>query len=173
MAKNIVIYIDAMIMPDKNAAAQRATAICKSLIDIGKKPVVVGLTTEIDKKTTILDSYKNYNGIDCYAVKYPKSVKEWINRMTTIKPFLEVIDKYGIGNIHSIIAMDYEVIALYRLKKYCQKNNIKLIADSVEWYGKSRLKFPMNIVKDLDTKIRMEYLYLKLDYMICISRYLV
>lgn len=172
MDKDVVLYIDAMIMPDKNAAAQRATAVCKSFIDIGKRPVIIGLNTDIDSNTNILETLENYYGIDCFAIKYPVSVKEWLSRMTTIKPFIDVIHKYGKENIHSIVAMDYEVIALTRLKRYCDKNDIHLIADSVEWYGKSKLKFPMNVVKDLDTKLRMGYVYPRLDYMICISEYL-
>ncbi|MPM13905.1 hypothetical protein SDC9_60265 [bioreactor metagenome] len=172
MGRKVVLYIDAMIMPDKNAAAQRATAICKSLIDIGKKPVIVGLKKDINHNISVLETLENYSGIDCYAVKYPVSIKEWLDRMITIKPFIDVVHRYGKENIHSIIAMDYEVIALYRLRKYCDRNNIRLIADSVEWYGKSKLKFPINIVKDLDTAFRMKYVYPKLDYMICISHYL-
>lgn len=172
MTKNIVLYIDAMIMPDKNAAAQRATAICRSLIDIGKTPIVIGLDNEITSKDTILKTQKEYDNIKCYSVKYPKTIPEWLCRMTTIKPFIEVMKVYGIENIHSIIAMDYEVIALYRLKKLCKRNDIKLVADSVEWYGKSSLPFPMNIVKNIDTKLRMEYFYPKLEYMICISSFL-
>ncbi|MEG0155143.1 MAG: glycosyltransferase [Lachnospiraceae bacterium] len=172
MKKDIVLYIDAMIMPDKNAAAQRATAICKSLIDIHKKPVVIGLDNDIEQKTPIEDTKKQYSGIDCYAVKYPESITEWLIRMTTIKPFIKIMKIYGIDRIHSIIAMDYEVTALFRLRMFCKNHNIKLIADSVEWYGKSRLPFPMKIAKNLDTNIRMKCLYPKFENMICISSYL-
>lgn len=172
MGKKIVICIDAMILPDKNAVAQRAIAICKALIDTGKKPIIVGLDSHMKQNNPILETLENYYGIDCYAVKYPVSVKEWLIRMITIKPIIDVIHKYGKENIHSIIATDYEVIALIRLIKYCHSNNIRLIADNVEWYGKSRLKFPINIVKNLDTKIRMEYVYPRLKYMICVSKYL-
>lgn len=172
MCKNVVLYIDAMIMPDKNAAAHRAAAICKSMMDMDMHPVIIGLEPEISNHISIKDTKKNYFGIDCFAVKYPKKKTEWLRRMVTIQPFLQVMNLYGIETIHSIIAMDYEVIALNRLRKYCKKKNIKLIADSVEWYGKSSLPFPMNIAKDIDTKLRMEHLYPRLDHMICISTYL-
>lgn len=170
--KGIILYIDAMIMPNGNAAAQRANAICQSLIDLGYQPVVVGLDNDINENINVIDTKKTWNGIDCYAVTYPITVKQWINRMVTIKPFIEVMKKYGIENIKGLIAMDYESISLLRLKRYCKKNDIKLIADSVEWYGKSHLPFPKNIVKDFDTSIRMKFIYPKMEYMICISRYL-
>jgi glycosyltransferase involved in cell wall biosynthesis len=126
----------------------------------------------MEGKSDILKTLQVFNDIECYAVKYPTSTLQWLNRMWTIKPFIKIMNIYGINNINSIIAMDYEVIALYRLKKYCEKNGIHLIADSVEWYEKSRLRFPMNIAKNVDTKLRMEYLYPKIKNMICISKFL-
>lgn len=170
--RRTILYIDAMIMPNGNAAAQRASAICQSLIDLGYQPVVVGLDNDLSDNIKVIDTKKTWNGIDCYAVAYPKTVKQWINRMVTIKPFIEVMKNYGIENIIGLIAMDYESISLLRLKKYCKKYDIKLIVDSVEWYGKSHLKFPKNIVKNFDTTIRMKFIYPKMENMICISRYL-
>lgn len=72
----------------------------------------------------------------------------------------------------AIICYNYPAVALWRLKNQCQSINVKFIADVTEWFGPSNKRFPLNIVKDIDTKLRMEYIHRRLEYLICISRYL-
>lgn len=172
MKRDIVIYLGAMVMPDGNAGAQRTVSLCKSLIDIGYKPVVIGLSKDDSIQKNIINTKRCYQSIEYFEIKYPHSIIEWIRRMCKIRQFIDVIKYYGINRIHSIIAIDYEMIALYRLKHFCEKNEIYLIADSMEWYEKSALSFPMNIVKDIDTYVRMKFLYKKIPNAICISKYL-
>lgn len=160
-----------MIMPDKNAAAHRATAVAKSIKDIGYVPVILGLDHRL-LSDNVIDTKVEHFGIDCFCVRYPKTRLEWVNRILTIKPILEIIHHYGEQNIKAIIALDYESIPLYRLKKLCSHKGIKIIADTVEWYGKSKLPFPMNLVKDIDTWLRMKIIYPRIRYMLCISKYL-
>lgn len=171
MIKGYVIYIGEMIMPDKNAAAQRAIAVAKSIKDIGYTPVILGLS-HTPPSNNIIDTKIKHFGIDCFCVKYPKTTIEWLNRILTIKPILEVIEHYGEKNIKAIIALDYEAIPLYKLNKLCNRKSIRLIADTVEWYEKSNLHFPKNLAKDIDTWLRMRVIYPRLKYMICISKYL-
>ncbi len=171
MSKNYVIYIGEMIMPDKNAAAQRVTSVAKSIQDIGYTPVVLGLSNNM-VSSNVIDTKTTYNEIECFCVQYPKSKLEWFNRIISIKPIEQIVKYYGQDSIKAIIALDYESIALYRLDRFCKKNNIKLIMDNVEWYQKSKLHFPMNLAKNLDTRFRMQIIYPRAEYMICISKYL-
>lgn len=170
--KKYVLYIGAMVMPDKNAGAQRAMSLAKGIRDIGYNPVIIGLSYEKNVTENILDTKACYQGIDCFSIVYPKTVKQWLNRMSSIKDFDKIINYYGKDKIHSIIAIDYEIFALYRLQRYCKQNRIYLIADNMEWYEKSTLPFPQNCVKDFDTFWRMKKFYPKLKNKICISRYL-
>lgn len=159
-------------MPDRNAGAQRAMSLAKSIFNAGYTPVIIGLSYEENMPRNILETKKEYQGITCYAIPYPKTIKQWLKRMTSIRDFCKIMNYYGKDNIHSIIAIDYEIIALYRLKQFCKDYGIFLIADNMEWYEKSTLPFPQNIVKDVDTFLRMKKFYPKLKNKICISRYL-
>lgn len=170
--KKYVLYIGAMVMPDQNAGAQRTMSLAKSIRDVGYTPVIIGLSYEENMPLNILETKKIYQGIESYAIPYPKTIKQWLKRMVSINEFCKIISHYGKNNIHSIIAIDYEVIALYRLRKLCNDCGIFLIADNMEWYEKSTLAFPKNFVKDLDTFWRMKIFYPKLKNKICISRYL-
>lgn len=167
-----ILYIGAMIMPDRNAGAQRARSILKSIQEIGYQGVVVGLDNQLPSGSDVLSTKAVYHGTDCYCVRYPATVGEWLNRMWTIQPFVQVMEAYGIENFKAVLAIDYEVAALCRLRHFCRKHDIALIADSMEWYEKSDLPFPRNLVKDLDTSLRMKWLYPKFKNMICISQYL-
>lgn len=170
--KDYIIYLGTIFLPDKNAAAQRAMSICKSYRDLGRKPIIIGVSNEINHSEDILNTYSNHQGFDTYSMLYPKTSFEWTKRLYSIKQIIQVINKYGAENIHSIVVMDYMSIALYRLMKYCSKNDIRIVIDTVDWFNKSEYKFPKNKVKDLDTIIRMKYLHNKTNYMIAISQYL-
>ncbi len=169
--RKYVIYIGAMVMPDKNAGAQRAMSLCKTIKACGYTPIVIGLQ-EGDVSSNILQTQAVYQGITAYCLPYPSTVGSWLKRMTSVKDFITVMEQYGLENIHSIIAIDYEIIALYRLKHFCKKHNIFLAADNMEWYERSDFMFPKNLVKDLDTYLRMKVFYPKLKNKICISRFL-
>lgn len=170
--RKYVIYIGTAFLPDKNAAAQRAMMICKSYRDNGKIPIIIGFNKEFNGDLDICKSLKDYENIQYYSMRYPRTTKEWIKQLYSIDQFTKVINRYGIDQIHSIVVMDYMFIALWRLNRFCESNNIKLVVDAVDWFNKSNYKFPKNIIKDLDTSIRMKYIYKKMKYMIVISSYL-
>lgn len=165
-----VIYIGTVFLPDKNAAAQRAMMICNSYKVIGRTPIIIGVNE--NDGTDLLSSYCEYNGIATYSMKYPYTNSEWLRRFYDISSIVTVIEKYGANNIDSLIIMDYMAPALWRVMKYCSKRNIRVVIDTVDWFSKSLYKFPKNIIKDIDTKIRMKYLHNKTKYMITISEYL-
>ncbi|MDF2538634.1 MAG: glycosyl transferase group 1 [Herbinix sp.] len=170
--RKYVIYIGAMVMPDKNAGALRAAALSKTLVEIGYKPIIIGLDYNIPEGKNILSTHKKYYGIDCYAIPYPDCINEWLHRMVSIGSFCEVMKQYGISRIYAVIAMDYEALSLIRLNHFCRKHGIYLIADNMEWYEKSGFPFPKNRIKDWDTNLRMKRIYPHMKNMICISRFL-
>lgn len=170
--RNIVIYIGSIFLPDKSAGAHRSIALSKSFRDLGYRVVIVGMQEGLKSSSPVIESKSECAGFETYAVPKPVSIRDWIHHTVSIREFVKVVEFYGEENIHSIVAMEYESIALLRLSQYCNTKKINLIADAEEWYEKSRLKFPMNVAKDLDTFVRMHYVYpRKIDNMICISRF--
>ena len=83
-----------------------------------------------------------------YEMKYPKNNSSWLKMLINIKEITKIIEYYGRANIKAIIMMDYFSVALYRINKYCKNNNIKIIADTVDWFEKSNYNFPKNIIKN-------------------------
>lgn len=165
-----VIYMGVVFMPDGNAAAQRALAFGKLVKHAGYSPVVLGMCNQaVDN---VLSTKMRYEDIEVFSMPYPKSISGWMRMITSISDIRCVIENLGKENIKAIIAMDYFSFALARLMGYCKKNNIDLIVDTVDWFVKSQYKFPKNIIKNLDTKIRMEVLNFHAQKMITISSFL-
>ncbi len=166
-----IIYTGVLFMPDKNAASQRAIAISKLIEKCGYVPIIVGMNPDITEDN-IIKTEKVYMGIKYYEMKYPNSSFKWIKMLFDYKKIIGIIDFLGRNNCKAIIAMDYFSPALNSLMKYCNKNKLKLILDSVDWFGKSNYAFPKNIIKNIDTFIRMRILNKRSDYLIVISKYL-
>lgn len=168
--KDTIVYIGSFFLPDKSAGAQRALSLSKSFRDLGYNVILVGM--EERKNYDIEKSKILCEGFEAYSVPKPNSIRQWVHHTISISEYKLLIEKIGIYRIKAIVTMEYEAIALWKLERYCSKHGIALIADAEEWYEHSRLPFPMNIGKDVDTFLRMRYVYpFRINNMISISRF--
>lgn len=172
MQRDQILYIGSFDIREGNAGAQRALSLSRAFIRYGFRVAAVGLGGDVKHGTPVLSTRFCCRDVDCYAVRRPLSLVGWLRRITTIRPFVEVANYYNAGRIFAVVAMDYEILPLIRLKIWCRKNGAVLICDSVEWYEKSRLPFPARVVKDLDTRLRMSWFYPRAQAMVTISRFL-
>ena len=170
--RNHVIYLGVCSLPDKNAQANRAMAICRLFKDKGKEIIVIGDTKEALTSNDVLETRFAYGSVSCFLMPYPKSRKEWLARVTDASSVIEIIEYYGVNNIDILILGEYYSVVCIKLMRYCEKNNVKVIFDTVDWFS-MRLTFSVDsLIKNLDTFIRMRVLHKKAKYMITISSYL-
>lgn len=168
--KGTVIYIGGFELPDKNAAAHRVLSNAKIFKELGYTTVFVDVNKKLNFKSSIEKTNRIVQGFECWSVPYPKTKNEWIKYLVNIDSIITVCEKYK--DIKFLVAYNYQAISLNRLRKYCKIQNIKIIADSTEWYcsrGKSIAYF---LLKGLDTFYRMRIVQKKLDGLIVISTYL-
>lgn len=171
--RDIIVYIGSIFLPDKSAGAQRALSLSKSFRDIGYQVVIVGMEEGLASSVDILQTKRECQGFDTYAVPAPHHLSDWVCHSFSIKSFIKILQAYGLQRIHSVVAMEYEAFALSKLSVFCKRHGIHLIADAEEWYDRSSLPFPLNLGKDIDTHHRMYHVYpKKIRHMICISRFL-
>ncbi len=170
--RNTVIYIGSYFLPDKSAGAQRALSLSKTFRELSYNVILVGMEENQDYGTNILDTRSECEGFESYSVPKPLTIKNWIHHSVSISEYEQLMKKIGTDKILAVVVMEYEAIPLWKLKRFCDKYGIALIADAEEWYEHSHLPFPMNIGKDFDTFLRMHFVYpFNIDYMICISRF--
>lgn len=152
---NRVLYIGGFEMPDKNAAAQRVLAISKALRVCGYSVSFYGITKSGDFNGMV-------DGFEYEALSYPNGAKEWA--------------KYAIGDgiveyvrekkPSLVLTYNYPAIAQERLVRFCRKSGIKVVGDITEWY------MPSDIIRKVDTALRMRWSNKHLDGIISISRFL-
>ena len=169
-SRKYVIYMGVIFIPAGNAAPQRAYAMAKMIKKCGYSPVIVGMHKNENRDVLATEQFKN--DISIYSMSYPTTILSWLRTLYSIQDLCTVINHLGKENIKAIIAMDYYSIALLRIINLCQKHNIIFVADAVDWFAKSQYKFPKNFIKDIDTFIRMQWIYKQKINLIAISKYL-
>lgn len=141
-------------MPDGNAAAQRVLSVALSL-RTDYCVSFLGLTHG--------DNFSGrFAGFDYINLPYPSKIKDWVMHLTGERE-LGYIKKI---NPDIVIAYNFPAIGLHRITEYCRKRKIKIIGDITEWYH------PHNVLKWLDTTLRMRVFNKRVDGLIVISRFL-
>lgn len=170
MKKGTIIYIGGFELPDKNAAAHRVLSNGKILRKNGYKVVFIGIDKNLSYYSAVADTRKVIQEFDCWFVPYPNTNTQWINYLSSIKTFVEVTKNYS--NIKAVICYDYQAIAFLRIKLFCRKNNIKILADCTEWYSTKGAAITFKIIKGIDTFLRMKVIQKHIDGLIVISYFL-
>ena len=155
-----LLYIGGFDLPDNNAAAQRVISNAKVFRELGYEVKLVGL----DKTPSVLE----YAGFQCVNLKYPVSFKEWWEYVLTLNWYKKEIDSFRPS---IVVAYNHPAVALKHIHKYCQKLDIKVLADCTEWYSPEG-SFLRRLIKGWDVKKRMTKVHPGLDGIISISKYL-
>lgn len=168
--KETVIYIGGFELPDKNAAAQRVIANARIIRELGYTPVLIGINRELRCYNVENMTYNKFYGFDCWGLPYPIKTTDWLKHLYDINGFIKILNKYK--NIKAVICYNYQSIAFERIRVYCQKHKIKIIADCTEWYRSDEGSLPFRIIKYFDTSFRMRYVNKKVNALIVASAFL-
>jgi Glycosyltransferase len=170
MSKGTIIYIGGFELPDKNAASHRPMETGKIFKILGYDTVIIGVDKNPNPVKNIGVINDSKGGYDCWTVRYPRNIKQWINYLTDISDVKSIIKRYT--NVKYVICYNYQAIAFWRIQNYCRKNNITVLADCTEWYGSNEGSLIFKLVKTIDTSLRMKYINKRADAMIVASKYL-
>lgn len=160
-----------MEFPSKNAAAQRTLGVATLLKMMGYVIVFSGVNKDWCEED-ILKTKKEVFGYDVYEKPYPSLAKDWAKYIVSVDNVEKLIKRYNPKNIHAVIAYNYPGVAMARMIRLCRKNDICFVSDCTEWYGYSKRKFPENIIKNIDTFLRMRFVNSRVENIICASDYL-
>lgn len=164
---NYIIYYGPFQLPDKNAAAHRVINNAKLLKELGYETVFFGCNG--DATCQIEETRFETSGFDCYEIKCNSSLEK-IKEFSKIDYIKKIHNKYA--NVVAIIAYDLYAPALAKIKKYCQKNRIAIIADTDEWFGANGNTLIEKVIRMVDSEWRMRLLQPNVDGVIAISKFL-
>lgn len=168
-----IAYVGPFPFPWGQAGSRRMCGIAHSLAEAGMRVVVGGGdATPVD--------YENLNeGEPAGSIRYiglgesPEKTASVVRK--SIRIFLAWgsrtvawLDSHAVKPSHVIV---YGGSAQYmlRLLPWCRKNNVKLIADVVEWYDQRQMTGGALGPFNLSAKFALNYLYPKCDGVIAIS----
>lgn len=170
MSRGTILYIGGFELPDKNAAAHRVLNNGKALSELGYKVVFIGIDKSLKFPTNIITTNKQVQGFESWSIPYPKSTRQWINYLSSIKSFLQIYKEYS--DVECIICYNYQSLAFEKIRRFSRLKNIKLYADCTEWYGPQGNNKMMKALKGIDSFIRMRIIHKRIDGIIVISKYL-
>lgn len=161
----IIVYIGADI-PDKAPAAVRVFSNAMALKAYGYDVKIISVDTEKTIEHNVIC------GIEVWHLARPKSTKGWASKLIDASRFTSIIDK--IDNVNAVIAYEQPAISFLRLRRYCHKRNIKLLAETAEWQkweNLGNLSGIARLVRVMDITASMRYSYKKSDGIIVTSSY--
>ncbi len=170
MAKGTIVYVGGFELPDKNAAAHRVLSNGKILKNLGYDIIFVGIDKKIEFNKFLPTTKTSVQGFESLSLPYPKTMKEWIKYLTSIDSLISILKGYT--DIEALICYNYQSAAFMKLKRYCKKHKIKIIADCTEWYSTKGTNIIFKIIKGFDSFMRMRIIQKNLDGIIVISQYL-
>ncbi|WP_462392423.1 glycosyltransferase [Clostridium cadaveris] len=173
--KKTVIYIGNFSFPLGNAAGKRVYANGKILKELGYEPIFIGMSNEVDKFRTLVNTKKKYEGFIYYNFPYPNKSLDWINYKKTFASLLEFLRETKIiDDLGLVIYYGSPTLSFFntRLIRFCKKQNIKVVTDCVDWLTVKTNNPLFNIIKWADNSYQKAYANKKADGVIAISKYL-
>ena len=132
MKKVLLITTDKY--PNGDAGAVRHYSFAKLYKELGYEVTVVGLGNCTNYQLVTSDGI-SYISLRSAQNTLTARVKNYVGFKSRLKRFLS-----NYGNCEYIHVVSIPVNALFFIKKYAKKHNIKLIHDSVEWYSPEQFK---------------------------------
>lgn len=168
MKRDVVVYFGMGFLPDRNAVACREQALSYIVKESGYIPVLIGISDKVP-----FGEYEksSFDGVDCYSVKYAKTLTEKFKDLHLIpKTLMCIFENIGVERIKCFIMQDYQLGPMKALKRYCAANGIAFAADIMDWFTPTRdCSVSKNISKTADTFLRMNFFYPFLKNKIYIS----
>lgn len=173
MKRDVILYVGAFELPDRNAAAHRVRSNAMLLASLGYKVVLIGRNSTPGIPANKLQKV-DYPEIEheCWEMGHPANRREWLRYTTSSASLKKLIIEQFEGRLHSVICYNFPAIAQLRIRNLAQRMGGMALADVTEWYQKYYVTGVAPIIKNLDTALRMRVLNFAMDGLITTSRFL-
>lgn len=173
--KKTVLYIGNFSFPFGNASGKRVFGNGKLLESLGYCTVFIGMDEGVDQEASLKDTELTYQGFKYYNLSYPRGSREWLTYKKTFNKVIDFLNSEKIANtLFTVIYYGSPRLSIFNslLIKWCQKNNIKVVSDCVDWLASNTGNIPFDLIKWSDTTYQKSYLNKKVDGVIAISSFL-
>lgn len=164
-----ILYIGFFSLPDLDAAANRVMNNAKGLVAAGHKVMFIDEQRAYPYDDIIFSKHFVAD-FEAWTMKRPVSFRGFLKKMLSSSEIIKVIEY--LETVDVVIAYNYPSVALLKLRRYCKKRGIKIVADCTEWYSGKEYRFPLSLFSSLDSLLRMRFIHKLMDGLVCISSYL-
>lgn len=170
----VIVYVGGFELPDRNAAAQRVLNNARIFQALGFRPVLVGVSRERVCDGKLHPGNSGEAAFEAWETGYARNGSQWLRTIVTDAPLRQLPDQANIEprSIAAVICYNHPTIAQARIARLARRWGAAAIADCTEWYGVRSWTSPANVVKNVDTAVRMRLLNPKMDGLITTSPYM-
>lgn len=168
--RNVILYIGAFELPDKNAAAHRVLSNAKLFQSLGYEVILVGRSRSNELSDGEIREAK-YPDIEfeCWETAFPKNTVAWFKQIISISNIQQIFHRRLQGRLFAVICYNYPAIAQLAAKRFANKLGGFGIADVTEWYQLLRVNKISALIKNFDTYLRMRVVNFLMDGLITTS----
>lgn len=163
-----IIYITPVLVPGSSAASRRILANAK-LIQLLNYKVEIYSGLNISEKQLVDGVTVIPSGV---GIEESNGLKKLLAYRKSVLYFIETITKQDLNNLKGIILYSGYSFYLSPLLRWCKKNRIPLIFDSVEWYTPTKFYHWFFKPYFWNTEVAMRYFIPKTKNVITISTFL-
>jgi glycosyltransferase involved in cell wall biosynthesis len=175
--KGTIFYVGNFKFPDRDAGAHRVRGIGRCLREAGFEVIFMGSETD-ERMPNVVSGCKNvYDGFSYYSARnigytpFQRGRSFFLNYLSGIS-VLSRLKKFGGPGAAAVIVYQGSVPLLAKIRSFCNRYRIAMIADVTEWYDRRHVQGGRLGPIALDSELRMRYFHKKADGVIAISRFL-
>ena len=171
-----IVYTGHMLFPWGQAASRRVYGNAMSMVNGGRN-VVVASGSDLPERITDLEIHESGGSLSHIGIgtspsgKGSSIQKAWRLLVASSSLTVRWLDAQPELPSHVVLYGGYTPYLL-RLLPWCQRHNVPLIADIVEWHDPEQLPGGRMGLTNLNYSLAMRYLYPKCNGIISISSYL-
>ncbi|ELV8738229.1 hypothetical protein QNF08_004545, partial [Vibrio vulnificus] len=164
-----LLYIGGFDLPDKNAACHRAISNSKLFKMVGISSSLLGISKESNFESGVVRNLGFKDEIEMMAVKYPQGSIDWLRFIFGDKATIAYIKE---NKPDTVVIYNYPAIASIRIHKICKAYGIEVISDITEWYSSANKSLLRQVVKWIDTSLRIKFVARLNNRIITTSQYM-
>ena len=173
--RNTIIYVGNFHFPNGNAAGKRIFGNSVLLKELGYDVEIIDANTTYKPNKYELSTKRVLKGFNCLSLPYPEGSRGWLrfyDAFQMVKAY--IILKKKEGGLCTVIMYGSPTLSLFNflLIKFCKNNDIRILADCVDWLSIDSKNIIFNYIKSCDDFFQKAIFNKMSDGVICISRFL-
>jgi glycosyltransferase involved in cell wall biosynthesis len=175
LSNETIIYLGNFHFPKGNAAGKRVYGNSVLFKELGYTIKIIDTDPDYTPLNYKLSQKRVQEGFDCRSLPYPNGLKGWLKFPAALKEVESfILSEKDNSSVFAVVIYGSPTLSLFNffLIKFCNKNDVKVIVDCVDWLTVKSKSFVFNLIKSADDSFQKILCNKMADGVICISSFL-